>query len=136
MKYSDEQIPSGHSHKATFRNTAKRISISWFNSNPVQCLRSQHIYEHDPPLIYCWAGKEHLLEMNDSIGAFYEEQFLDHEEYGFNPFESKDLRDLGAEIIKEAGEEARHVSQIARCLTSDVLPADEPSSSSFSRPYS
>jgi len=57
--------------QVTFKDIAQANPQSWFTTNPVHCLRSQHVYDHQPPCRFLFSGKEHLLEANPSIGCFY-----------------------------------------------------------------
>jgi len=65
----------------TFGDVAGRVPCSWFTSNPVHCLRSQHIYMHSPPCRYHTSGKEHLLQANTKIGCFFEDGEAAPEDY-------------------------------------------------------
>jgi flagellar basal body-associated protein FliL len=61
-------------------------AISYFNANPVYCLRSKFIHNDSPPCMYCEAGKEHLLEVNKQLkgtgGQFYKVHKGNFESYG------------------------------------------------------
>lgn len=35
------------------------------------CLRSQYVYQHNPPCVYCIPGKEHLIEVNEDLGLYF-----------------------------------------------------------------
>lgn len=48
-------------------------AYSWFSVNPVHCLRSKFIHEHKPYCRFVSPGKEHLLEVNDKIGCYFED---------------------------------------------------------------
>jgi len=64
--------------KETYEELAKTTPATWFSVNPVHCLRSKYIYQHDPPLVYFKFGKEHLQKANPDIGAHYERcQFVE-----------------------------------------------------------
>ena len=52
-------------------NPTRRIACSWFTANPIYCLRSQYIYQHNPPCVFCIPGKEHLIETNEEIGLYF-----------------------------------------------------------------
>jgi hypothetical protein len=54
-----------------YTKTAKGRAASFFNKNPVHCLRSKYIHKHNPPCWYCTQGKEHLLELNEDINCHY-----------------------------------------------------------------
>ena len=42
---------------ADYSETATRFPCSWFSGNLLHCLRSEYIYEHDPPFDMCVSGK-------------------------------------------------------------------------------
>jgi hypothetical protein len=56
----------------TYEACSTKTPCSYFSSNPVHCLRSKHIYKHNPPQAYYVVGKEHLLVTNAKIGAHFE----------------------------------------------------------------
>jgi hypothetical protein len=55
----------------TYQDCSKRIACSWFSANPVYCLRSQYIYKHSPPCLFCIPGKVHLIAVNEDIGLYF-----------------------------------------------------------------
>lgn len=57
----------------TYEQCAARTPATWFSSNPVHCLRSKHIYKHDPPQTFYVNGKEHLIKKNVAIHSYFEE---------------------------------------------------------------
>ena len=65
----------------TYQDCSKRIPCSWFTANPVYCLRSQYIYKHSPPCTFCLPGKEHLLEVNEDIGLYFNDAPAKEEDY-------------------------------------------------------
>eukprot|EP00747_Dinoflagellata_sp_TGD_P013149 gnl/TRDRNA2_/TRDRNA2_122294_c0_seq1.p1 gnl/TRDRNA2_/TRDRNA2_122294_c0~~gnl/TRDRNA2_/TRDRNA2_122294_c0_seq1.p1 ORF type:complete len:689 (-),score=86.88 gnl/TRDRNA2_/TRDRNA2_122294_c0_seq1:33-1937(-) len=67
-----------------YEHVALKHPRSYFSVNPVHCLRSQHMYGHEPPCDYCLAGKEHLLRRNPHIGIYFEEGQAAAEEYDEN----------------------------------------------------
>jgi len=56
----------------TFEEVATRTACSWFNANPIHCLRSKYIHCRDPPCVPYLLGKEHLLMRNVEAGAFFD----------------------------------------------------------------
>jgi len=60
--------------EATFRDCAERRPCSWFTANPIHCLRSDYIYEHNPPITFCQQGKEHLMVKNEKVGQYFEDK--------------------------------------------------------------
>ncbi|CAJ1387267.1 unnamed protein product [Effrenium voratum] len=65
----------------TYQDCSRRIPCSWFTTNPVYCLRSQYIYQHQPPALFCIPGKEHLLEVNEDIGLYFNDCAAKEEDY-------------------------------------------------------
>jgi len=63
----------------TFRDVAEKSAATWFSTNPVHCLRSQKIYQHDPPCGYFVSGKEHMLKPNEAIGCFFQDEAVGHD---------------------------------------------------------
>jgi len=57
----------------TYQECASRVPCCWFKSNPVHCLRSQNLRNHDPPLVYYVRGKEYLHKKNIACDQHYEE---------------------------------------------------------------
>lgn len=57
----------------TYEKVAARLPASFFNTNPMFCLRSEYLYKHDPPCQLLIKGKEHVLQKNPSIGSHFED---------------------------------------------------------------
>merc|ERR1719410_1439995 len=55
----------------TYREVNQGIAASWFSTNKIHCLRSQKIYKHAPGCTYLFLGKEHVLQVNESIGCYF-----------------------------------------------------------------
>lgn len=55
----------------TYKEVASHIACSWFNANPVHCLRSKYIYQHEPPCVYYVKGQQHLIKHNEEIGIYF-----------------------------------------------------------------
>jgi len=51
---------------------AAKVPATHFSTNPVNCLRSKYILNHNPPQVMYSAGKEHLMKANPKIGAHFE----------------------------------------------------------------
>jgi len=65
----------GRAHKrseSSYAEAAQRLPCSWFNANPVHCLRSTYIHQHKPAFLNYVRGKEHLLKANPTIGAYFD----------------------------------------------------------------
>jgi hypothetical protein len=56
----------------TYKESSAHHACSWFNANPVHCLRSKHIYNHDPPCVYFVRGQQHLIKYNEDIGIYFQ----------------------------------------------------------------
>jgi len=54
-----------------YAETAERIPCNWFNANPVHCLRSKYVFEHEVPITSYKPGREHLLEFKPEFGCYY-----------------------------------------------------------------
>lgn len=65
-------IPAQSPRDAPYRDCAANKACNWWNANPVHCLRSKFIHQHDPPHIYHVYGKEYLHMKNDKLHMFYE----------------------------------------------------------------
>merc|ERR1719223_1807725 len=65
--YFSDKEPS----KSSYSECARRLAHSYFSVNPVHCLRSEYIYEHNPPFVFSRKGKEHLMPQNPEIGAYF-----------------------------------------------------------------
>jgi len=83
LKLEDE--PQG-----IYEDLAKQKPANYFNTNPINCLRSKYIYKHNPPCIYFSVGKEHLLKKNADIGLYFEVEEENKEEAG-----EFDVRSIG-----------------------------------------
>jgi hypothetical protein len=64
--------------KTSYAQAAGELPCSWFNANPIHCLRSKYIYHHNPPFVPYARGKEHLQTLNKSIGAYFSGQTIKH----------------------------------------------------------
>jgi len=65
----------------TYRSVSERLACSWFTSNPIYCLRSQYIYKHSPPCTFYSPGKEHLMELNEELGFFFDNDAAPEEDF-------------------------------------------------------
>jgi len=65
-----------HHEKATddYAALSAQTPASWFSANPVHCLRSKFVHEHDPPCVFHVRGKEHLLKANAAIACHFEKK--------------------------------------------------------------
>lgn len=65
----------------TFADVAREGPDSWFNVNPVHCLRSKFIHKDAPYCKWSTVGKSHLLEVNEKINCYYECEEAETEDY-------------------------------------------------------
>jgi len=64
-----------------YKETAMAYPCSWFSANLIHCLRSEYVYDHDPPFDYCVSGKEHHMRTNEAIGAYFSDKKAEEENY-------------------------------------------------------
>lgn len=57
----------------TYKECGERLPCSWITSNPIHCLRSDYIYGHQPAVLHCVPGKEHLMVANPEIGQYFQD---------------------------------------------------------------
>eukprot|EP00933_Yihiella_yeosuensis_P080169 TRINITY_DN93579_c0_g1_i1.p1 TRINITY_DN93579_c0_g1~~TRINITY_DN93579_c0_g1_i1.p1 ORF type:complete len:1101 (+),score=166.08 TRINITY_DN93579_c0_g1_i1:103-3405(+) len=55
----------------SYAEAASCEPYNYFNTNPVNCLRSKYIFEHRPACMPYVPGKEHLLEPNRELGLYF-----------------------------------------------------------------
>jgi len=96
--------PEDHMSEVTYAHVARSLACSWFNANPINCLRSQFFYEHKPYCRYCFAGKEHLLDENHEIGCFFKD-------------EAAEAEDFGLERLQSAAGSVRKMQRVTRVLS-------------------
>jgi len=65
----------------TYRSVCERLACSWFTSNPIYCLRSQYIYKHSPACTFYSPGKEHVMELNEELGFFFDNDAAPEEDF-------------------------------------------------------
>merc|ERR1719235_687358 len=94
-----------------YQEISKTLACSWFNSNPVHCLRSRHMYKHSPPFIKYLPGKEYLQLRNEAIEAHYE-SFV----YAPENDLIEDTKQMVSNGGKKAMEKARAGARAARSL--------------------
>merc|ERR1719198_224726 len=74
-------VPERHMPDVTYKEHATKHGCNWFTANPVHCLRSIHIYKHNPPCVYYVAGRDHLLQINEKIGCYFTKQAPEAEDF-------------------------------------------------------
>lgn len=71
-------------NEVPYEKVAEEIACNYFNTNPVHCLRSRHVYGHtggdDPPFVPFEVGKYYLQKKNPKIAAYYEATKYQQEE--------------------------------------------------------
>jgi len=81
-KFQPKRVVDENDDK-TFADTASSLPCTWFTSNPIHSLRSQHLHNlKDKP--YCsffHNGKAHLLNHNPDIGLHYQGEEATGEDY-------------------------------------------------------
>jgi len=50
--------------KVPYEQTAARTCCNWFNANPVHCIRSRYLYQHEPSHVFYQPGREYLHRRN------------------------------------------------------------------------
>jgi hypothetical protein len=68
----NQEDHKGEEEDGEYADSATEKAATWFSCNPVHCLRSKYIYEHQPPQGFFVAGKEHLMQANPDIGSHYQ----------------------------------------------------------------
>jgi hypothetical protein len=81
-------MPEDHFENVEYKETASKIACSWFNANPIHCLRSQFLHKHEPHCRFCFMGKEHQLHENPKIHCYFKASAAEVEDYGTKGFEA------------------------------------------------
>jgi len=68
-----EHVSHREDDTSSYEKVSEQLPASWFSVNPVNCLRSKHIYKEAPFCVYLCPGKAHLLRKNAQLGIYYEE---------------------------------------------------------------
>ena len=68
----------------SFSDIAKFQPCTWFTTNPVHCLRSRYLLNHQPPCTYWFLGKNYLLQADDKRNTHFtcEREHLPEGSYG------------------------------------------------------
>lgn len=88
----------------TYQDCSRRIACSWFSANPVYCLRSQYVYQHNPPCVYCIPGKEHLIEVNEDLGLYFNDCPAKEEDYDAPHVDVEAMKDNLKELKGKASQ--------------------------------
>jgi len=63
-----------HRSDLSYADEAAEQACTWFNANPVHCLRSQNMYKHKPHCAQFVRGKEHLQIPNPEVGTYFHDE--------------------------------------------------------------
>merc|ERR1719409_381319 len=61
----------------TYKDMAQHVAATFFSTNPIHCLRSRFIHEHNPPCNHWVPGKDHLMQQNEDIGSYFGHKIRD-----------------------------------------------------------
>lgn len=78
FRKTDHDDPNEH---MTWKDMSSAKPCSWFNANPVHCLRSKFVALHKPPATFFYLGKENLMEVNPKIHCYFEDDHFESEDY-------------------------------------------------------
>lgn len=96
-RFAEESQPS----EQEYTKCAESIPASWFSSNPIHCLRSKYIYDHDTThgcsCDYYLLGKDHLLRKCEKLRLHFTAKAMKMEE-----FDTGKLMHEGLNKIKRA----------------------------------
>jgi len=94
MGIKDPHADGGDPHAGkVFKDVAEEKACSWFTSNPVHCLRSKFITKDEPHCMFWVSGKEHLLEVNEKINCYFQDDEAEAEDFTKN--------DLGIKAVSQ-----------------------------------
>jgi len=65
------RVDVNNNKEEPYSECAQRYPSNWFNTNPMFCLRSKYYYQHKVSCVQHKPGKEHILQVNHSIGQYY-----------------------------------------------------------------
>eukprot|EP00929_Paragymnodinium_shiwhaense_P112988 TRINITY_DN81252_c0_g1_i1.p1 TRINITY_DN81252_c0_g1~~TRINITY_DN81252_c0_g1_i1.p1 ORF type:complete len:1089 (-),score=243.62 TRINITY_DN81252_c0_g1_i1:159-3425(-) len=69
-----EVSAEGHDFEVAYESSASEVACNWFNSNPVHCLRSKYIHNHETPCVKFENGRNYLLLKNEELGLWYQRE--------------------------------------------------------------
>jgi len=89
----------------TYLQLASEKPANYFNTNPVNCLRSKYVYKHNPPCIFYKIGKEHLIKENAEIGIHFQgkvhvDEAIEDDENADDDLKTKSLK-LGRHVTAD-----------------------------------
>jgi len=97
-----------HDVDIDYAKTADKTPCTWFNANPVHCLRAKYIHESKVPCVFFRVGKEHLIKRNPDMGLYFERSELSQ----INKDES--YREWGHGMLREVNEEVEENKKAAK----------------------
>jgi len=115
-----------------YESTAEKFCCNWFNANPVHCMRSRFIYQHDPPHVFYQPGREHLHKKNskpededaliiyEASGFVAEEGIMEDMGNALHRGTTQAIRD-SRRAIDDSRKAFDEASQIVRTKTSSLL---------------
>lgn len=56
----------------SYKEVAKQSPANWFNVNPVHCLRSQYLHQHEPCCMFYEKGRVYLQKPNETLGLYFD----------------------------------------------------------------
>jgi hypothetical protein len=80
----------------TYEDCAKATACNYFTANPVHCLRSKYVFEHNPECVLYMPGKEHCQKPNSKIGNYFSDTRADCEDFD----DASNFQAMGAELRK------------------------------------
>jgi len=70
----NKHVRGDHLKHISYAHMNAEEACSWFSANPVHCLRSRHVFNHQPPCLPYQAGQEHLMQVNEAIGCYFHDK--------------------------------------------------------------
>lgn len=103
-----------------YKEVNEKLACSWFSANPVHCLRSRYIYNHNPPCGYFVSGKEHLLTANPAIGCFFNDECVEAEDFDDLEIMTSIRSTLGSgrDLLSKMGQSVKNVHNSAKTALS------------------
>jgi len=92
-----------------YKTCSELYPCSFFSANPVHCLRSRYIYQHDPPCDYFVLGKDHLQRKNEDLHLHYTAKTPRREVFDIKAVAEQAAKDAkeNAELLKEQADELK-----------------------------
>lgn len=113
----DEATEQDYEKEPPYEKVGAEKAASFFNTNPVHCLRSKYIYKHDPPCVFYRIGKEFLIKENKAIGIYFTGK--EHVETPREEEEEEDNADIAEATMDHAASLAKKKASQAQKGFSD-----------------